>query len=78
MPAPFIPQSKSLQEMARREIINSLIAVTIAGVVSASVGIWGLVKGQILAPIVFILFALLVVGKTYVQGIRELKRRKRK
>jgi hypothetical protein len=78
MPTPFIPPSKSWQEMTRREIISSLIVVTIVGGVSVSIGIWGLVKDLILVPIVFFLFSLLVVSQSYVQAIRELKRRQRK
>ena len=56
MPTPFIPPSKSWQEMTRREIISSLIVVTVVGGVSVSIGIWGLVKDLILVPIVFSFF----------------------
>lgn len=77
MPAPFIPPSKPWQEMTRREIIQSLVVITIVGGVVACIGVWGLVKGRILAPIVFLSFSLLMSVK-YVRGIRELKRRERK
>lgn len=68
--------------MTRREIIRSLIFVAIAGGVIASIGVWELVtrhpKDPILIPIVMIFFALLIVGKSCAQAVRELKRRKQK
>jgi hypothetical protein len=79
---PFKGPNKSWQEMTRREIIQSLIAISIVFGAFAAFGIWKLASHQqagamIVFPIFFIIISVCAVGQSYVRGIRELRRRKR-
>ena len=80
MPAPGVP-GKPLKDMTRRELVLSLIWVTVLGGVSVGFGVWKLVSNQgepIWKPIIIIVCPLLLMIAVFVGAIQELKKRKRK